>query len=76
RASHLDDAVDETLRELFSASPAATAAAKALVPRVAESSYDATLALTAEAIALQRTSPEGQEGLRAFLERRTPTFSR
>ena len=76
RASHLDDAVDETLRELFSASPAAIAAAKALVPRVAESSYDETLALTAEAIAAQRTSPEGQEGLRAFLERRTPTFSR
>ena len=76
RSSHLDDAVDETLRELFSSSPAATAAAKALIPRVIESSYDATLALTADAIAAQRTSPERQEGLRAFLERRTPTFSR
>ena len=30
---------------------------------------DAT-ALTARAIAKQRTTPEGQEGLRAFLERR------
>ena len=30
------------------------------------------MAITAEAIAAQRVSPEGQEGLRAFLEKRKP----
>jgi methylglutaconyl-CoA hydratase len=31
--------------------------------------------LTATAIAEQRASPEGQEGLRAFLEKRTPGWA-
>ena len=30
---------------------------------------------TAEAIAAQRVSPEGQEGLKAFLEKRTPAWT-
>ena len=34
------------------------------------------LALTVEAIAQQRVSPEGQEGLRAFLEKRPPSLGR
>jgi methylglutaconyl-CoA hydratase len=29
---------------------------------------------TAEAIARQRVSPEGQEGMRAFLEKRKPSW--
>jgi methylglutaconyl-CoA hydratase len=56
--------------EFATAAPGAIGAAKRLIAEVNETAYDATKALTAQAIAAQRTTPEGQEGLRAFLERR------
>ena len=71
----LDSAVDEALAQIMTSGPNAVAAAKALVPRVLAASYDETLGITSNAIALQRTSPEGQEGLRAFLERRKAVFA-
>jgi len=71
----LDGTVDAIAAELESASPAAVAAAKALIPLVAAASYEESRALTARAIARLRTSPEGQEGLRAFLERRAPGWT-
>jgi len=72
----LDSAVDRVLGELRTAGPLATAAAKELIVQVAASSYDDTRSLTAEAIALRRASDEGQEGLRAFLERRPAEFAK
>jgi methylglutaconyl-CoA hydratase len=69
-ADTLDVSVERIVNEILSAGPSAVAAAKALVPRVREASYVESRDLTAEAIAKQRTSSEGQEGLRAFLERR------
>jgi len=69
-ADTLDVCVERVLNEILSAGPSAVAAAKALVARVSESSYTQSRDITAEAIAKQRTTPEGQEGLRAFLERR------
>lgn len=69
-ADALEDAVQGALAELRSAGPAATAAAKRLVQDVSSATYEASRDLTAQAIAAQRTSEEGQEGLRAFLERR------
>ena len=69
-ADALEDAVQGTLAELRSAGPTATAAAKRLIQDVGAASYEASRDLTAHAIAGQRTSDEGQEGLRAFLERR------
>jgi methylglutaconyl-CoA hydratase len=71
----LDGTVDAIAAELESASPAAVAAAKALIPQVAAASYEESRALTARAIARLRTSAEGQEGLRAFLERRAPGWT-
>jgi len=70
----LDVAVERVVNEIFSAGPSAIAAVKNLVPRVRETAYDETLELTAEATAAQRVSDEGQEGLRAFLERRPPDW--
>jgi methylglutaconyl-CoA hydratase len=63
-ADDLDAAVDNILAELLSSGPEATRAAKQLAraPHSAEE--------TANRIATHRTSPEGQEGLRAFLEKR------
>ena len=72
----LDSAVARVVRELKLASPTAIAATKALFADVAASTYDETLELTARAIAAQRTSSEGQDGLRAFLEKRSPAWVR
>jgi methylglutaconyl-CoA hydratase len=69
-ADTLDVCVERVVGEILSAGPLAVAAVKALIPRVLAASFDETRALTAEAIAKRRTSAEGQEGLRAFLERR------
>ncbi|HEV8022369.1 MAG TPA: enoyl-CoA hydratase-related protein [Candidatus Lustribacter sp.] len=69
-ADKLDDRIDALLEELRTASPSAIAAAKMLVRDVTAATPDGATSLTARAIAKQRTTPEGQEGLRAFLERR------
>ena len=71
----LDKTISRIARELLSAGPSAVAAAKTLIARVNAASYDDTLGITAGAIAKQRTSEEGQEGLRAFLERRPASFA-
>jgi len=65
----LDAAVDAVLRELLSAGPQAARGAKGLAraPLTADE--------TARLIAERRTSAEGQEGLRAFLEKRSPNWS-
>ena len=69
-AADLDAAVERVLGELRSAGPRAARAAKRLV-------LDAPLdgLETSRRIAERRTSDEGQEGLRAFLERRRPDWS-
>jgi methylglutaconyl-CoA hydratase len=71
----LDAAVDRTVRELLSSGPRAVAAAKALIRDVSGESPRDVVGLTAQRIASQRVSPEGQEGMRAFLERRRPEWS-
>jgi methylglutaconyl-CoA hydratase len=72
----LDGAVDRVIGELRTAGPSAVAAAKRLIANVRAATYDESKSLTAQAIANQRISPEGQEGLRAFLERRPASFAR
>lgn len=66
----LDESIETVVNEILGAGPDAVAAAKALIPRVRETPYEESRNLTAAAIAAQRIAPEGQEGLRAFLERR------
>ena len=73
--AELDGAVDGYVHELLSAGPHAVAAAKALIPEVWPRSVGDALTVTASAIAERRVSPEGQEGLRAFLEKRKPSWS-
>jgi methylglutaconyl-CoA hydratase len=68
-AADLDEAVEHVLGELRSAGPKAARAAKRLV---LEAPLDGPE--TARRIAERRTSEEGQEGLRAFLERRRPDW--
>jgi methylglutaconyl-CoA hydratase len=75
-AAALDAAVDRTLAELASSGPSAVAAAKALIRHVAWRPPADIAVFTAEAIARQRTSAEGQEGIKAFLEKRKPVWTR
>ena len=73
-AADLDAAVSRHLQEILTAGPEAIAAAKALIPQVWDLSVDEARHVTARAIAARRVSREGQEGLRAFLEKRRPTW--
>lgn len=68
-AADLDRRVQEYIDECLTAAPTGLAAAKALIPRVWGRSPDEAQSITAEAIAVQRVSPEGQDGLRAFLNK-------
>jgi methylglutaconyl-CoA hydratase len=68
----LDAAVDERVDELLQAAPGAVAAAKALVRAVSGRPAESVRELVCQSIAERRASSEGQEGLRAFLEKRKP----
>ncbi|MCQ4277287.1 gamma-carboxygeranoyl-CoA hydratase [Stutzerimonas degradans] len=74
-AEELDAALERWVDNLLLNSPQALRACKALLLEVGDGDYDAALRQTTEqAIARLRTSPEGQEGLSAFLEKRTPAW--
>jgi methylglutaconyl-CoA hydratase len=73
-AAELDDRINQYVQELLTAGPEAIAAAKALIPAVWGRDSDVATSITAAAIAARRVSPEGQEGLRAFLEKRAPAW--
>ena len=70
----LDDRIAGLLDELRSAGPNAVRAAKAVAGEVATVGAAAARDRMPARIARQRTSPEGQEGLRAFLEKRQPDW--
>lgn len=75
-ADALDAAVQRQLDLLLKAGPIAAASAKALVRRVgAAGDRDGIDTANAELIAALRVSPEGQEGLSAFLDKRTPRWA-
>jgi methylglutaconyl-CoA hydratase len=67
-AADLDDSVDRVLAELLSSGPEAVREAKELL-RVRPEGVE-----TAQIAASLRAGAEGQEGLRAFLERRAPSW--
>ncbi len=75
-ADQLDVAVRQHVDHLLKTGPVATAAAKTLVRDVAyRSDRDALDAANADLIARLRVSPEGQEGISAFLEKRPPAWA-
>jgi methylglutaconyl-CoA hydratase len=73
-ADDLDARIEAIEIEFATAGPAAVAAAKRLIADVSDADPVQARGLTARAIAARRASPEGQEGLRAFLERRPPNW--
>ena len=70
----LDAALEKTLSELLSSGPQALRACKALALNVGSMQHETARRYTAETIAALRVSAEGQEGLRAFLEKRKPSW--
>lgn len=75
QAERLDEKIDDFVKLLSGSSPAAVAAAKKLIFNVASREISEQLIqYTSEEIARIRVSEEGQEGLNAFLEKRTPVW--
>ncbi len=70
----LDAAVAAIVAEVLSAGPSATRVAKEIALNVGRLAPGDVAAWTARKLANQRTSDEGQEGLRAFLEKRDPSW--
>jgi len=68
----LDAFVEGRVQQLLEAGPRAVAEAKALIREVAFRRVEDVQVYTVERIAEVRISPEGQEGMRAFLEKRKP----
>ena len=67
--------VNQTVDALLACGPQAQTEAKTLIRRVSSGPVDAEMiADTAQRIAAVRVSAEGQEGLKAFLEKRRPSW--
>jgi methylglutaconyl-CoA hydratase len=71
----LDTTVTTYVNELLTAAPGAIATAKELLRKVWGRPVQDTIGLTADTIAARRVSEEGQEGMKAFLEKRKPKWS-
>jgi methylglutaconyl-CoA hydratase len=71
----LDATVASLARRVLSSGPQAAAAAKRLIDAVWALERDAARRYVVGAIAAARTGDEGQEGLRAFLEKRKPRWA-
>jgi methylglutaconyl-CoA hydratase len=70
----LDVAVDKFVQAILSSGPEAVAMAKKLVAEVPDMIPQQYRPYTAEMIAKLRISDEGQEGMDAFLNKRTPSW--
>lgn len=75
-ATGLDKAMDRVIDHILSCAPGAVADSKRLVADVHGRAIDHRLMeMTAHRIAAARVGEEGQEGVRAFLERRKPSWA-
>ena len=76
RPDELDAAVEGYVREILRNAPGAVCGTKQLIRHVAGKRAADVMDQTSRAIAAQRVSAEGQEGLRAFLGKDTPSWAR
>jgi methylglutaconyl-CoA hydratase len=74
-ATELDATVASLAGQLLSCGPQAVDTAKRLIDAVWSLDRDAARRYVVEAIAVARSSAEGQEGMRAFLEKRKPRWA-
>jgi methylglutaconyl-CoA hydratase len=71
----LDVAIEGAVADILAAGPTAARAAKSIVREVRGLPHGSSKWHTARVIARQRRTPEAQEGLRAFLEKRRPAWA-
>ena len=72
----LDETIDSLVKHLLAGGPKAHGRIKELIRAVAGRQVsDALVADTAKRIAEIRVSPEGKEGIAAFLEKRKPSWT-
>lgn len=72
----LETTAHTLIRQLLQNGPAALTATKQMIEEIVNRPFDDSLEqLTAKRIAAVRASPEGREGVRAFLQKRTPSWS-
>ena len=71
----MDRRVADYVQEILSAAPGAIAAVKELLKQVAGRPAQGTIGLMPDTIAAWRSSAEAQEGMRAFLEKRTARWN-
>ncbi len=70
----LDKRMEEILQNILKCGPSALATCKELLRNVPGMDFERVRRYTAEVIAKLRISEEGQEGMSAFLEKRTPKW--
>ena len=70
----LEETVLDIANLLLTSGPEAIAACKDLIDKTTRMSFEEVKKFTAEMIANLRISPEGQEGMAAFLEKRKPKW--
>jgi len=74
-AEELDRRLDDLIRRLMVGGPAALAAAKRLLTEIRDLTAGELRDHTARTIAELRLTPEAQEGMRAFLDKRPPIWT-
>ena len=74
--AELDRVVAKYVNDLLSSAPEAVSAAKRLIAEVAARGRADAVEYTIDAIADRRVSAEGQDGMRAFIEKRPPSWHR
>jgi methylglutaconyl-CoA hydratase len=72
----LDDRVAELLEAIMRLGPQAVRISKALIRDLLQSPHDDVRAMCAAANADIRIAPEATEGLRAFVEKRPPSWAK
>ncbi|MEB3287389.1 MAG: enoyl-CoA hydratase/isomerase family protein [Vampirovibrionales bacterium] len=70
----MDDWIKSRIEAIVSNGPEAVTQAKRLIHQVLETQWPRVLDITSTMIAERRASIEGQEGMRAFLEKRKPSW--
>lgn len=75
KEAELDSAVDEVVGSILDAGPHSLRAARNLLEKIWNQTPGKAGDTTVDAIAQQRVSDEGQEGMSAFLEKRKPRWT-
>ena len=74
-AAELSAKADAVVASILKCGPNAVRAAKKMIPVIAAASPEARVELAVDTLAELRSSPEGQEGLAAFLDKRAPSWA-